>query len=62
MNKLWAPWRMDYIRTPKEDGCIFAPNINPKKIKKIYCFLGERIICFDEFISVHKWTFNDIAL
>ena len=24
MNKLWAPWRIDYIRTPKEEGCIFC--------------------------------------
>lgn len=24
MKKLWAPWRIDYIRTPKEDGCIFC--------------------------------------
>ena len=24
MNKLWAPWRMDYIHTKKDDGCIFC--------------------------------------
>ncbi len=26
MDKLWAPWRMDYIRTKKEndEGCIFC--------------------------------------
>jgi len=24
MNKLWAPWRIGYIRTPKQDGCIFC--------------------------------------
>jgi len=24
MNKLWAPWRMDYIRTPKEEECVFC--------------------------------------
>ncbi len=23
-KRLWAPWRMDYIRAPKEDGCIFC--------------------------------------
>ena len=24
MDKLWAPWRIEYIRSPKEDGCIFC--------------------------------------
>ena len=24
MNKLWAPWRMDYVHTKKDDGCIFC--------------------------------------
>ncbi len=24
MDKLWAPWRINYIRAPKEDGCIFC--------------------------------------
>ena len=24
MNKLLAPWRMDYIHTKKDDGCIFC--------------------------------------
>ena len=23
-NKLWAPWRMDYIQTPKQEGCVFC--------------------------------------
>ena len=24
MDKLWAPWRIEYIRSPIEDGCIFC--------------------------------------
>ncbi|MBC8174689.1 MAG: HIT domain-containing protein [Candidatus Marinimicrobia bacterium] len=24
MDRLWAPWRMEYIRRMKEDGCIFC--------------------------------------
>ena len=34
MNKLWAPWRMDYIRIPKEDGCIFCTKHESKKDKE----------------------------
>ena len=29
MDKLWAPWRIDYIRTPKEDGCVFCAKSEP---------------------------------
>ena len=24
MKQLWAPWRMDYIKSDKTDGCIFC--------------------------------------
>lgn len=24
MKNLWAPWRMDYVRTSKDEGCIFC--------------------------------------
>ncbi len=24
MDRLWAPWRMDYIKSPREKGCIFC--------------------------------------
>ena len=24
MDKLWAPWRIEYIRAPKEKGCVFC--------------------------------------
>jgi len=24
MNRLWAPWRIEYIRTKDEDGCVFC--------------------------------------
>ena len=24
MDRLWAPWRIDYIKSEKEKGCIFC--------------------------------------
>ena len=24
MNRLWAPWRIEYIRAENEDGCVFC--------------------------------------
>jgi ATP adenylyltransferase len=37
MNNIWAPWRMEYVMTPKESTCIFcaAPdNQDPLILKK----------------------------
>ena len=34
MKKLWAPWRMDYIRTPKEGGCVFCDKSQTTEYKK----------------------------
>ena len=33
-NKLWAPWRMEYIRTPKEDGCVFCIKSESSDIRR----------------------------
>jgi len=27
-SRLWSPWRMEYIRSSKEDGCIFCQKLN----------------------------------
>ena len=24
MDRIWAPWRIDYIKGPKEEGCVFC--------------------------------------
>jgi len=36
MDTLWAPWRIDYILSPKESGCFFcrflAENDDPKRL------------------------------
>ena len=32
MKKLWAPWRIEYIRSEKDDGCIFCDK--PKRDHK----------------------------
>ena len=31
-KKLWAPWRMDYILSEKQSGCVFCPDrsVEPK--------------------------------
>ncbi|MDP8254120.1 MAG: HIT domain-containing protein [Candidatus Alcyoniella australis] len=29
MDRLWAPWRMEYIKGPKSEGCIFCDLPDP---------------------------------
>ena len=73
MNKLWAPWRMDYIRTPKEDGCIFCKKHQSTKDREnLLLFRGkESFVLMNLYpysnghlmVSPYKHTFdtNDIS-
>ena len=55
MNKLWAPWRMDYIRTPKEDGCIFCTKHKSKKDKEnLLLFRGQ-----ESFVLMNLYPYTN---
>lgn len=47
MDKLWAPWRTDYIRkiVKKPTGCVFCKMIKEKSDKKNYIFIRKES-CF----------------
>ena len=34
MNNLWASWRLNYVSTPKEEGCIFCEFLKQDNDKK----------------------------
>lgn len=38
MKRLWAPWRMEYIKSPSPDGCLFCkkPGTNPQEALILY--------------------------
>ena len=45
MNKLWAPWRIEYVRSPKEEGCIFCKKSQSTNHEKdLVLYRGEE--CF----------------
>ena len=45
MNKLWAPWRIEYVRSPKEEGCIFCKKSqSTNQEKDLVLYRGEE--CF----------------
>ena len=55
MNKLWAPWRMDYIRTPREDGCVFCKKHQSTKDREnLLLFRGE-----ESFVLMNLYPYSN---
>ncbi len=54
MKTLWAPWRIEYIRSPKHDGCIFCDF--PKEDRdreRLILYRGEH-----SFIIMNNYPYN----
>ncbi|NJE26730.1 HIT domain-containing protein [Thermococcus sp. MV5] len=54
MKLLWAPWRIEYIRSPKHNGCIFCDFPKENKDK-------ERLILYkgkNAFIIMNNYPYN----
>ncbi|MCK4912892.1 MAG: HIT domain-containing protein [Candidatus Omnitrophica bacterium] len=45
MDKLWAPWRIDYVSRKKQKNCIFCHAFKEKKDKKNFVVLRSKY-CF----------------
>ena len=55
MDKLWAPWRMEYILSDKSDGCIFCDK--PKETndrENLILWRGEQ-----SFIIMNFYPYNN---
>ncbi len=54
MKQLWAPWRIEYIRSPKHDGCIFCDFPKEKRDReKLILYRGERA-----FVIMNNYPYN----
>jgi len=54
MEKLWAPWRKEFILGKKEKGCIFCNKLKEKKDKKnLILFRGKL-----SFVVMNKYPYN----
>jgi ATP adenylyltransferase len=43
MDKLWAPWRIEYVRQPKEEACIFCVKPQQKDDREtLILYRGKR--------------------
>ena len=54
MKIMWAPWRIEYISSPKHDGCIFCdfPKENRDK-ERLILYRGEHC-----FIIMNNYPYN----
>ena len=58
MKKLWAPWRIEYIRSPKEDGCIFCDKpAGDNDREDLILYRGEKV-----FILMNLYPYNNAHL
>ena len=54
MKLIWAPWRIEYIRSPKHDGCIFCdfPKENRDR-ERLILYSGEHA-----FVIMNNYPYN----
>jgi len=54
MKVMWAPWRIEYIRSPKHEGCIFCdfPRENRDE-ERLILYRGEKA-----FVIMNNYPYN----
>ena len=56
MKQLWAPWRMDYIKSDKTDGCIFC--VLPSSNEDDKNYIKERSINYLQLQESFNRNYN----
>ena len=55
METLWSPWRMEYILSPKPDGCIFClPDSQDEDAERLVLHRGKY-----NFVIMNKYPYNN---
>ncbi|RKY47500.1 MAG: HIT family hydrolase [Candidatus Neomarinimicrobiota bacterium] len=55
MKKLWAPWRIDYILGPKEEGCFFCKYLADNKDEEhLILYRGKKA-----FVIMNYYPYNN---
>jgi ATP adenylyltransferase len=55
MNVIWAPWRMEYIVSGKEKGCIFCVRAAEKNDREnLLLYRGRNV-----FVMMNKYPYNN---
>lgn len=58
MKKLWAPWRIEYIRSPKKEGCIFCDKPNRDKDRDDLILYRGKNVC----VLMNLYPYNNAHL
>jgi ATP adenylyltransferase len=45
MDKLWAPWRINYVQAKKTKGCLFCQAVRSSKCRDYLVFSTEHSFC-----------------
>ena len=54
MKQLWAPWRIEYILSPKPDACVFClPSHNGEDEERLILHRG-----LNSFVVMNKFPYN----
>jgi ATP adenylyltransferase len=54
MKQLWAPWRIEYILSPKPDACVFClPPHNREDAQRLVLYRGQH-----SFVIMNKFPYN----
>lgn len=54
MRYLWTPWRMEFIRSPKPDECVFCAKVNADDDAEHIVARGERV-----YVTLNKYPYNN---
>ncbi len=55
MKRIWAPWRMEYIRSPKSQGCIFCEMLRADTdADNLILYRGEHC-----FVVLNRYPYNN---
>ncbi len=54
MRYLWTPWRMEFIRSPKPEMCVFCAKIHADDDAEHIVARGERV-----YVTLNKYPYNN---
>lgn len=58
MERLWAPWRMEYIRKSEEEGCVFCIGTDPSEDREKF------VLCRTphSFVIMNRYPYSNAHL